>query len=154
MKHPIVVKRVEFFKSYDVEEEIDNNLLQTIRIPKNLLFLTDRLPQANYERLPPVKKTLSMTKNPEMPELSKIKIKKPKKENKDEHQQIESKTKDSIVTIEGKKTKKTTEMKSLDLNIRSESQDLPTETPKKQKQQPQLPNINKASESPRRVIEK
>lgn len=28
----------------------DNNLLQTIRIPKNLLFLTDRLPQANYEK--------------------------------------------------------------------------------------------------------
>lgn len=33
-----------------------NMLLQTIRIPKNLLFLTDRLPQANYEKSIPKKK--------------------------------------------------------------------------------------------------
>ena len=35
-----------------VEEEIkeDNHLLQTIRIPKNLLYLTDKLPTSNYEK--------------------------------------------------------------------------------------------------------
>lgn len=40
---------MEFFKTYSDDMHHDNNLLQTIRIPKNLLFLTDRLPQANYE---------------------------------------------------------------------------------------------------------
>ena len=39
---------MEFFKTYSDDMHHDNNLLQTIRIPKNLLFLTDRLPQANY----------------------------------------------------------------------------------------------------------
>ncbi len=41
---------MEFFKTYSDDTHHDNNLLQTIRIPKNLLFLTDRLPQANYEK--------------------------------------------------------------------------------------------------------
>ena len=36
------------FKSYEEESTMDNNLLQTIRIPKNLLVLTERLPQPNY----------------------------------------------------------------------------------------------------------
>lgn len=48
LKNPIIQKRMEFFKTYSEDMHVDNNLLQTIRIPKNLLFLTDRLPQANY----------------------------------------------------------------------------------------------------------
>lgn len=36
------------FKCNDESEE--SSLLQTIRIPKNLLFLTDKLPQPNYEK--------------------------------------------------------------------------------------------------------
>jgi len=30
------------------EGTIENTLLSTIRVPKNLLYLTDRLPQARY----------------------------------------------------------------------------------------------------------
>lgn len=44
----MIQKRMEFFKTYTEDMHHDNNLLKTIRIPKNLLFLTDRLPQANY----------------------------------------------------------------------------------------------------------
>lgn len=64
---------MEFFKSAtgtegDMAE--DNQLLQTIRIPKNLLFLTDRLPQANYERMPTIKKNHSFQNNG-LPEIRK-----------------------------------------------------------------------------------
>lgn len=41
---------MEFFKTVSEDMHHDNSLLQTIKIPKNLLFLTDRLPQANYEK--------------------------------------------------------------------------------------------------------
>ena len=51
LKHPIIKKRLEFFKSNANFEDIDNIdegvLLQTIRIPKNVLFLADRLPGSN-----------------------------------------------------------------------------------------------------------
>ena len=40
-------KRIEYFKSFNEENE-DQALLQTIRIPKNLLFLSDKLPEAKY----------------------------------------------------------------------------------------------------------
>jgi hypothetical protein len=49
LKHPIIQKRIDYFKSYQDEAE-DQALLQTIKIPKNLLFLSDKLPQPNYER--------------------------------------------------------------------------------------------------------
>ena len=54
MREPIIkqimehIKKLEMFKCNDENEEA--TLLQTIRIPKNLLFLTDKLPQANYEK--------------------------------------------------------------------------------------------------------
>ena len=54
LKNPLVVKRMEFFKS-SIENEIDlvnideNALLKTIKIPKNLLFLSSQLPKATYE---------------------------------------------------------------------------------------------------------
>jgi len=36
-------------KNFEEEEfPFNNNLLQTIRIPKNLLVLTEKLPKANY----------------------------------------------------------------------------------------------------------
>jgi NIMA (never in mitosis gene a)-related kinase 1/4/5 len=63
LKNPIIQKRLEFLSNKTVTEDMlhDNNLLQTIRIPKNLLFLTDRLPQANYDM--PRKKMNSNTNN-------------------------------------------------------------------------------------------
>jgi hypothetical protein len=87
LKHPHVQKRIEYFKSYTDENE-DQSLLQTIRIPKNLLFLSDKLPQANYENKVN-KKNHSFTKknqndlpdiNVRGPVASKVKIVKKEKE--------------------------------------------------------------------------
>ena len=51
LKHPIIQKRIEYFKSFTGEQENeDKALLQTIRIPKNLLFLSDKLPKPNYSK--------------------------------------------------------------------------------------------------------
>lgn len=64
---------MEFFKTYSEDMHHDVNLLQTIRIPKNLLFLTDRLPQANYEKSGKKKEHTSSVdvnmKKKRMPEL-------------------------------------------------------------------------------------
>ena len=50
LKMQIVKKKMaELFPDTDFEqEESQFNLLQTIRVPKNLLYLTDRLPKPNY----------------------------------------------------------------------------------------------------------
>ena len=56
LSHEFVKKRLEFFKAqagYDDEnmDDIDEGvLLKTIRIPKNILFLTERLPEPNYDK--------------------------------------------------------------------------------------------------------
>ena len=52
LKFPMIQKRIEYFKSSSANEEIseDQALLQTIRIPKNLLFLSDKLPKPHYEK--------------------------------------------------------------------------------------------------------
>ncbi|MCQ2819794.1 MAG: protein kinase [archaeon] len=50
LKMPIIQKRIEYFKSYSSEDiSEDQSLLQTIRMPKNILFLSDKLPKPNYE---------------------------------------------------------------------------------------------------------
>lgn len=36
-------------------DSTQNKMLQTIRIPKNLLYLTDRLPKPHYDNSPKVK---------------------------------------------------------------------------------------------------
>ena len=53
LKHPAIKKRLEFFKAQIGENEDLNNidegvLLRTIRIPKNIVFLSDKLPEKNY----------------------------------------------------------------------------------------------------------
>ena len=56
LKHPIIKKRLEFFQAQSGEPEgmmdnIDEGvLLRTIRIPKNIIFLSDNLPEKNYEK--------------------------------------------------------------------------------------------------------
>ena len=51
LRNPIIQKRIEYFKSFTGEQENeDKALLQTIRIPKNLLFLSDKLPKPNYSK--------------------------------------------------------------------------------------------------------
>ena len=55
LQNPIVIKRMDFLKSSASDDNIDlvnideNALLRTIRIPKNILFLSTKLPKANYE---------------------------------------------------------------------------------------------------------
>jgi NIMA (never in mitosis gene a)-related kinase len=46
---PIVRKKIEKLFPEDFDDMISqNNLLSTIRVPKNLLYLTDRLPKPAY----------------------------------------------------------------------------------------------------------
>ncbi len=80
LKNPIVLKRIEYFKNFTEENE-DQSLLQTIRIPKNLLFLSDKLPQPNYER--PSNKNHSFTKknNNDLPDIRSLNIRKKVKRN-------------------------------------------------------------------------
>ena len=57
-----MVKRQEnmnFLKHNLEESEFENNLLKTIRIPKNLLVLTDKLPSANYDKIKTKKNSLA-----------------------------------------------------------------------------------------------
>ena len=54
LRNPIVVKRMEFLKSgadndVDIVNMDEAALLRTIRIPKNIIFLSNKLPKANYE---------------------------------------------------------------------------------------------------------
>ena len=72
LKHPIVKKRLEYFQAQNgienFEEGIDESeLLKTIRIPKNILFLTDRLPGANYEPNGKNKKEMNNSKKNTFP---------------------------------------------------------------------------------------
>ena len=54
LKHPYVQKRIEFFQAEsgvefdDIDDIDENQLLKTIRIPKNILGLGENLPKANY----------------------------------------------------------------------------------------------------------
>ena len=55
LQNPIVLKRMEFLKSGSSNDNLDlinmdeNALLRTIRIPKNIIFLSNKLPKANYD---------------------------------------------------------------------------------------------------------
>ena len=51
LKNKIVQKRIEYFKSFTGEQENDDkSLLKTIKMPKNLLFLSNKLPKPNYSK--------------------------------------------------------------------------------------------------------
>ena len=62
LKHPAVIKRLEFFRAQAGSENVDFDdmdegvLLRTIRIPKNILNLSDKLPESNYDYLPGINK--------------------------------------------------------------------------------------------------
>jgi len=45
---PAMIKRMEDKHLTEIDEALNTNLLTTIRIPKNLHFLTERLPKPNY----------------------------------------------------------------------------------------------------------
>ena len=55
LKHPLVMKRIDFFKAQegfkddDFDEMDEGKLLKTLRVTKNMLFLSEQLPNANYD---------------------------------------------------------------------------------------------------------
>ena len=52
LNHPILLKRLEYFKAITGDNNLSNNnkgLLKTIHMPKNLIFLADKLPKPNYD---------------------------------------------------------------------------------------------------------
>ena len=58
LKNPLVKKRLEFFRAQAGSENVDFDdmdegvLLRTIRIPKNILNLAEKLPESNYDYHP------------------------------------------------------------------------------------------------------
>jgi len=68
LKHPLVKKRLEFFQAQagndniDIDDMEEGVLLKTIRIPSNILCLSDKLPEANYEN-PFKQRKLQFNKN-------------------------------------------------------------------------------------------
>ena len=68
LKHPLIKKRIEFFQAQagndniDIDDMEEGVLLRTIRIPSNLLCLSDKLPEANYEN-PFKKRKMEFNKN-------------------------------------------------------------------------------------------
>jgi NIMA (never in mitosis gene a)-related kinase len=50
LKNNIVLKRIEFFKN-KCEEIVEPTLLQTIKIPKNMSYLGEKLPKSNYDNI-------------------------------------------------------------------------------------------------------
>lgn len=48
---PVIVKRLDERTLVEVVDEKENILLNTIKVPKNIHYLTDRLPKPNYSPL-------------------------------------------------------------------------------------------------------
>lgn len=69
LKNPIIQKRIEYFKSFTDESNEDQALLQTIRVPKNLLFLSDKLPQPNYEKVGKKNRSFTKKNQNDLPEI-------------------------------------------------------------------------------------
>ena len=69
LKHPAVIKRLEFFRAQAGSENVDFDdmdegvLLRTIRIPKNILNLAEKLPESNYDYLPGIMKNKKNNKD-------------------------------------------------------------------------------------------
>ena len=82
----IVSKRIEkLFPDSDLRNEETNVLMNTIKIPKNLLYLTDRLPKPRYIPVEDDKENLNITDGAEFPHqdaLPQIPIKKMSKQKK------------------------------------------------------------------------
>ena len=67
LKSSIIRERIDYFKEIEGinndESGDENNLLKTIRIPKNLLFLSDKLPKPNYKKVNVNNKSAVNSKN-------------------------------------------------------------------------------------------
>ena len=69
LKHPAVIKRLEFFRAQaggenvDIDDMDEGVLLRTIRIPQNILNLAERLPESNYEYFPSISRNKKNNKD-------------------------------------------------------------------------------------------
>ena len=78
LNHPLTKKRLEFFRAQAGSENIDFDdmdegvLLKTIRIPKNILNLAEKLPESNYEYVPGIKNYNNNNKKPKSMVLPEI----------------------------------------------------------------------------------
>ena len=46
---PIITRRIEkYFPHADIENDTVSILMSTIKVPRNLLYLTDKLPKSKY----------------------------------------------------------------------------------------------------------
>ena len=92
LNYPVVQKRIDYFKSLSNEGNDDNSedkfLLKTIHMPKNLLFLSDKLPKPNYDKQLKInnnsedlnnKNYRSFNNNKKDIEIENVRIKKPSK---------------------------------------------------------------------------
>jgi hypothetical protein len=73
LQNSIIIQRLDqISKHADGDISNDNILLQTIKIPKNLLFLSDRLPRSNYEKQLAYEKKALLTKSQDasLPDIS------------------------------------------------------------------------------------
>ena len=90
LNHPLVKKRLEFFKAEAGFEDADCSndavLLQTIRIPNNILNLSEKLPGANYESPLKFNKKVASSKNTTNNLLPDIKNKTGKESNNTENE--------------------------------------------------------------------
>ena len=85
LKNKIIQKKIEFFKSFGGEQENeDKALLQTIKMPKNLLFLPDKLPKPNYS------KSIQNIRNNSMDNINSINYKINLKQSENKNPQIKN----------------------------------------------------------------
>ena len=87
LNHELVKKRMEFFQAqsgFDDDNLVrmeEGILLKTIRLPKNILFLTEKLPAANYNNKGNTKEDSNSDKKKTFPNLPNIKFQFNKNQN-------------------------------------------------------------------------
>ena len=63
---PVVIGKIErLFPHENFDSVEQNSLMNTIRIPKNIMYLSDKLPRPTYELASPSVANLRNTTNPE-----------------------------------------------------------------------------------------
>jgi len=79
LKLPSVIHRIEqLFPSENFDKIEQNALMSTIRIPKNIMYLSDKLPRPSYDKMSASEKDLRNTTEPEKYTLPSIRVPKSK----------------------------------------------------------------------------
>ena len=126
LKHPLIMKKLEIYKSFDENEEF--TLLQTIRIPKNLNLLTNKLPQPCYEKKIKAKTSSFTEENKEsLPDIKMIQNnliqkKSGKKNEKEEENKKEDKS--SVITTQNINNTEENKLNNEEINIQKKKRRL------------------------------